>query len=301
MRFTILPASPKTAQAAIRTLLADPSAPQIRGVYRDLARVPAEFAANPRFEAVQGNIDDPASYAGHLVGTDGVFHVQPPVYNPERNLAKDTTRISEGLKDGIKKSGTVKRLVYVSSMGAQYSEGTGEIIANHVAEGVLKDAAPEVVFVRCGYFMENWAAALETIPEAGFFFTTYEPLDLKLPHIATQDIGQTCAGELLTTGNTLKAVPYIFDLQAPNMYSSVDVHKAWEEAAGKTLEMKLIPKEGLAEFYGAVFPPPVAESYVEMNTALLPGGIIVEDPNPTGETRYGKTELVDVFKQLLGA
>ena len=167
--------------------------------------------------------------------------------------------------------------------------------------------------------MENWAAALETIPEAGFFFTTFTPTDLRLPHvsigivelkntkmltfcqIAIKDIGQTCAGELLATGTALKTSPYVFDLCFPRKLSSVDVHKAWEEAAGKTIEMKVIPKEGLAEFYGAVFPPAIAESYVEMNVALLPGGIIVEDPSPTGETRHGKTELVEVFKQLLGA
>ena len=119
--------------------------------------------------------------------------------------------------------------------------------------------------------------------------------------IAIEDIGQTCADELLATGTELKVSPYIFDLQAPRMLSSVDVHKAWEEAVGKTLEMKVIPKEGLAEFYGAVFPPSLAESYVEMNVALLPGGIIVEDPKPTGETRYGKTEAVEVFRKLLGA
>lgn len=57
-------------------------------------------------------------------------------------------------------------------------------MTNHAAEEVLKDAAPEVVFVRCGYFMENWAAALETIPEAGFFFTTLTPVDYKLPHVS---------------------------------------------------------------------------------------------------------------------
>lgn len=182
----------------------------------------------------------------------------------------------------------------------------------------MKDAAPEVVFVRCGYFTENWAAALETIPEAGFFFTTLTPTDLKLPHvridivesdaelltcrqIAIKDIGETCAGELLATGTALMASPYVFDLCFPSKLSSVDVHKAWEEAAGKTIEMKVIPKEGLTDFYGAVFPPAIAESYVEMNVALLPGGIILEDPRPTGETRHGKTELVEVFKQLLGA
>ncbi|KAK3360547.1 hypothetical protein B0T25DRAFT_131301 [Lasiosphaeria hispida] len=67
-------------------------------------------------------------------------------------------------------------------MGAQYDHGVGEILTNHAAEIVLQDAAPEVVFIRCAYFMENWAAAIETIQEASFFFSTLTPLDFKLPH-----------------------------------------------------------------------------------------------------------------------
>jgi hypothetical protein len=58
----------------------------------------------------------------------------------------------------------------------------GEILTNHEAEVILKDAVPEVVFVRCAYFMENWAMCLETLP-AGFFYTTLTPLDHPLPMV----------------------------------------------------------------------------------------------------------------------
>jgi len=122
MHFTILPATPKTAQATIRALLASDPSVSLRGVYRDVSRVPADLASHPRFEAVQGDLADPASYAAHLKGTDGVFHVQPPVYDPERNLVGYTTRLSEGVKAAVKEGGA-RRLVVVSSMGAQY-EGT---------------------------------------------------------------------------------------------------------------------------------------------------------------------------------
>jgi len=62
----------------------------------------------------------------------------------------------------------------------------GEILSNHEAETVLGDAAPEVVYVRCAYFMENWAMNVETIKEAGFFFTTLTPLDYALPMVRPQ-------------------------------------------------------------------------------------------------------------------
>lgn len=123
MHFTILPAAPKTAQATIRALLASDASVSLRGVYRDVSRVPVDLASHPRFEAVQGDLADPASYAAHLKGTDGVFHVQPPVYDPERDLVGHTRKVSEGVKKAVEEGGA-RRLVVVSSMGAQYEKGT---------------------------------------------------------------------------------------------------------------------------------------------------------------------------------
>ncbi|KAJ4308527.1 hypothetical protein N0V84_012045 [Fusarium piperis] len=50
-----------TSRAASRSLLNDPLAPAVVGVYRDLNKVPDEFRENPRFEAVQGDVSDGAS------------------------------------------------------------------------------------------------------------------------------------------------------------------------------------------------------------------------------------------------
>ena len=64
------------------------------------------------------------------------------------------------------------------------NNGQGEIKTNHIAESILKDAAPEVVFVRCVYFMENWATAMATINSPDpFFFSTITPLDYKIPMV----------------------------------------------------------------------------------------------------------------------
>ncbi|KAK1758943.1 hypothetical protein QBC47DRAFT_370795 [Echria macrotheca] len=296
MHITVVPASPRTAQATIRFLLAHPSGPTVRGVYRDLARVPAEFAANPKFAAVTGDIIDASSL--DFAGSDAVLNVQPPIY-AEIDTVKHALDVSNNIKAAVQRATSVKRLVFVSSMGAQYDHGTGEILTSHAAETVLADAAPEVVFVRCAYFMHNWEAALKTISEAGFFFTTLTPLDNTLPQVAKDDIGETCAEELLATGNPLKSNPYIFDLVGPRPYTSLDVQRAWEEATGKTLEMRPVGKDGLAEFYGHVFPPVVAKRYTEMNLSFLPGGIIYEQSQPTGEVRKGRVELVDEFRKLL--
>ncbi|KAH6631350.1 hypothetical protein F5144DRAFT_215435 [Chaetomium tenue] len=295
MQITVVPASPRTGQAAIRTLLADASNPTIKGYYRDLAKVPAEFKANPRFEAVQGDVDDGATL--DFSGSDAVFHITPPLYE-NTDVVEHARLVSENVKAAIKKA-SVKRLVLVSSMGAQYDHGTGEILSNHEAEVVLRDVAPEVVFVRCGFFMENWGMGLETLAE-GFLYTTLTPIDHPLPMIAVQDIGSTCAAELLATGTPLPANPHVFELHGPRPYTAADVHKLFEEATGKSIELRPVPKEGLDDFYAAVFPPLVAGYYAEMNRSYLPGGVLDVNPLPTeGVTRFGVTELREVVEKLV--
>ncbi len=121
MHITVVPASTKTSQAAIRTLLADASGPTVRGVYRNLARVPEEFKVNPRFEAMQGDIEDADSL--DFSGSDAVMTVQPPHYDGRDTIAH-AKKVSENTKAAIQKAGSVKRLVYISSQGAQYDQGT---------------------------------------------------------------------------------------------------------------------------------------------------------------------------------
>jgi hypothetical protein len=79
------------------------------------------------------------------------------------------------------------------------------------------------------------------------------------------------------------------------------VQKAFEEATGKSIEMRPVEKAGLEDFYAAVFPPMVVKEYVGMNLSYLEGGILYEDPEPTEEKKYAKMELVEVFKGMLGA
>ena len=81
------------------------------------------------------------------------------------------------------------------------------------------------------------------------------------------------------------------------------MQKAFEEAAGKSIEVRPVPKEGLLDFYSAVFPPAVAKEFAEMNISFLEGGVLYEfyngDYKP--EIRNGKTELVEVIKELYAA
>jgi len=309
MHITIAPASPKTGRATVRALLdslpstsEDGTPVRVTGIYRNLDKVPKEFLADPRFRAVQGDVEDAASL--DFSDTDALLTITPPFYlsRSAQAVLEGAKQVSLNVKDAIVRAeGRVRRVVLVSSMGAQYENGTGEIKTNHIAEGVFRDSAPEVVFVRCGYFMENWASAVETIKRDGSFHTTIVPLDMKVAMIATLDIGTTCASCLTTTTEVGPGKsPLIFDLEGPELYSSLDVQAAFQEVSGKPeVTMVTVDKDEIFGYYSAVLPPDTAEMMTEMNFSFLPGGIMYENSQPSpGGTKRGKVTLVEAFKAL---
>lgn len=130
MRIVIAPASPRTGRATIEALLRDaPSTSVVVGVYRDLSKVPAAFSSNPRFEAVQGDVADAETL--NLGKADVVVTISPPNYsgNPDPITAARTN--ATNVAQAVAKSGTVKRVVYVSSMGAEHEHGTVRILNVH--------------------------------------------------------------------------------------------------------------------------------------------------------------------------
>ncbi|KAI8261398.1 Heterokaryon incompatibility protein 6, OR allele [Colletotrichum sp. SAR 10_98] len=295
----VVPASPKTGQATIRALLEDPSEPTVTGVYRDMGRVPAEFREHPRFRAVKGDVANVGSLK--FSGADAVVTITPPLYSESKPLTR-AREMAANVKYAIGMAGdTVKRLVYISSVGAQLEHGTGEIKTNYEAEQALVGSAPEVVFVRCAYFMENWAAALETAKsEKHYFHSVISPAEYKIPMVSVYDIGKTCAAQALAAGSPLGENPYVFDLHGPDTYSTEDVRKVFEGRIGTGVEAKLIEGVQLEEFFGEIFRPPMAGMFVEMTRSFLPGGVAAEEIVEGARVQRGKTTLSEAVERMMG-
>jgi uncharacterized protein YbjT (DUF2867 family) len=127
MKVTIAPASTQTAQAVIRSLLQRHSGAQpieIQAVYRDLAKVPQEFDSQKNFSAVKGDIDDGSSL--NFSGAQAVFTMTPPVFDGRDPIAHAEV-VSTNVRNAVERAGSVQRLVLLSSMGAQFSEGVVSI------------------------------------------------------------------------------------------------------------------------------------------------------------------------------
>lgn len=178
----------------------------------------------------------------------------------------------------------------------------GELKTNHTAEQVFKDTnVPEIIFVRCTYFMENWTMSLETLKAPKpFFYSTITPLDFKVAMVAVKDIGQALASDLVK-GSTPPTKPYIFELHGPQAYTPKDVKNAFSQVLGKKVEVRAVEKQDLPAFYGKIFPPQIINEWVEMATCFLPGGIAEKDMTDSGgvDIVRGNTELIEVIQEAL--
>lgn len=120
MKIAVVPASAQTSRAAVEALLEHPSAPAVVGIYRNLDKVPRHFKEHPRFKAVRGDISDRSTL--DFAGSHAVITMTPPKYDGSDYILFGKT-VMGNIREAIKKSATVERVVYVSSMGAQFSQG----------------------------------------------------------------------------------------------------------------------------------------------------------------------------------
>jgi uncharacterized protein YbjT (DUF2867 family) len=145
-------------------------------------------------EPFVGSLEDRAAIAKAFAGVEGVYAMIPPVTGGEDYRAQQD-RVSDSLSAAIAEA-KVKHVVVLSSFGAGKTEGTGPVVGLHLLEEKLKRIAGlNVLNLRAGYFMENTLAQIGIIQTMGF---AAGPLraDLKLPLIATRDIGAAAADAL---------------------------------------------------------------------------------------------------------
>ncbi|RSL91534.1 hypothetical protein BHE90_002529 [Fusarium euwallaceae] len=300
MQVTIAPASTKTGTAIVWSLLSfENQFINIKALYRNVKKAPEEFTSHDYFTAVEADVSDAPSL--DFSGSDTVLAITPPVYDG-RDIVVHAETVSKNVRDAVERAGTVKRLVLLSSVGAEFSEGTGELKTNHTAEQVFKDTnVAEIVFVRCTYFMENWTMSLETLKAPKpFFYSTITPLDFKVAMVAVKDIGQALALELVKE-STPPTKPYIFELHGPRPYTPLDVKDAFSQVLNKEVGVKAVEKQDLPAFYGKIFPTQIINEWVEMATCFLPGGIAEKDATNPGEVDVvrGETELIEAIEAAL--
>jgi uncharacterized protein YbjT (DUF2867 family) len=189
--YVVLGASGNTGHVVAHDLLARQK--KVRVVARNGARLQALAAQGA--EVFAADITDASALTQAMQQADSAY-VMIPLNNASHDTRGDQERVSDSIAAAVKSAG-VKNIVALSSIGADKPSGTGPILGLHNCEQKLSQVADaNVLFIRAGYFMENTLAQIGIIRTMGSAAGPLRP-DLKLPMIATRDIGTTAAEALL--------------------------------------------------------------------------------------------------------
>src|SRR6202045_231130 len=185
--YVILGASGNTGSVIANSLLS--AGKKVRVVGRDSGRL--QRFVDKGAEAFTANMSDAAALTKAFSGARAAYLLLPPAKSPE-----EQERDSDAIANAVKQSG-LRYAVHLSSYGAQVAEGAGPVAGLHSSEQKLNAiSALNVLHLRAAYFMENNLAAIGMIHGMGIFGNALLP-DLKVPMIATRDVGDYAAQRLL--------------------------------------------------------------------------------------------------------
>ena len=185
--YVILGASGNTGSVVADFLLS--KGEKVRVVGRDAGRL--QRFVDKGAEAFTADLSDAAALTKAFSGARAAYLLLPPVKSRETQA-----RESEAIAKAVKESG-LRYAVHLSSYGAQVPESTGPLVGLHASEEKLNAISGlNVLHLRAGYFMENNLAAIGMIHGMGVVGNALLP-DVKLPMIATRDVGNYAAQRLL--------------------------------------------------------------------------------------------------------
>jgi uncharacterized protein YbjT (DUF2867 family) len=192
-------------------------------------------------EIAVASIDDAAALTAAFSGTEGVFLLTPPNYDPEPRFP-DTQHNAGAVRAAIEE-GRPAKVVYLSTVGAQVTRPN--LLNNSgITEAMLRSVAVPVTLLRAAWFMENASWDIESA-KGGVVHSFLQPLDHRIPMVAAEDIAATAA-ELL--GETWKSVRVV-ELEGPKRYSADDIAAALASALGHPVENKIVPRSSWEELF----------------------------------------------------
>ncbi len=219
----VLGATGNTGSGVAKNLIA--KGLKVRAVGRSEEKLTALNAT----EIKVGDLENAAFVNESLQGAESVYAMIPPKYNAE-NMLDYQKLVGKNITEAIKANG-VKKIVLLSSVGANMSEDTGAIKGTHYFEQMISELPSDfnAVYLRAGFFLENLYWTLSTIKPMGIIGSPTKG-DVKFSMVATKDISKK-ASEFLADGSfTGKSAQYVLG-SAEISYN--EIAKALGEAIGK--------------------------------------------------------------------
>jgi len=293
--YVVTGASGHTGSVVAKTLLKNGAKVRVIGRTPEHLKGLAAEGAEP-FPA---DLTDPTAVTKALVGANGAYVMMPPnLGSPDFRGFQN--RVADAIAAAVEAAG-VTHVVTLSSIGADKTEKTGPVIGLHYLEQQLnRIESLNVLHLRAGYFMENTLAQIGVIQKMGMSVGPLRP-DLKLPMIATQDIGEAAANALLTLNFRGKQE---CELLGQRDISMGEVAQIIGKAIGKAdLRYVQAPDEQVRPALIQIgMSPNMADLILEMSAALNSGHMRALEPRsghnttPTSYETFMTEEFVPLYE-----
>jgi len=188
---TVMGATGNTGKPVVLKLIKEGC--QVRALSRGLDKL--KPLTEQGAETLSGDVSDAAFLSRAFAGAEAAYVLIPPLYQADDLLAYQN-RVGESIRKALSASG-VRHVVFLSSLGAEQSTGTGPIVGLHLIENRLREMPGlNVLLLRAGYFFENHFGSLGLIKQQGINGGAIAP-DVPIAQIATRDIADAAASALL--------------------------------------------------------------------------------------------------------
>jgi uncharacterized protein YbjT (DUF2867 family) len=235
-------------------------------------------------KVVQGDLGDAAAVTKATQGADALFFLIPPNFAVP-NYRAYYVELARNGADAVK-ANTIRHTVFLSSVGAHLSKGTGPILGLHDAEKIFSQVTQGLTILRPGWFMENSLWDLDSIKSANSIFMPLSG-DITVPMIATADIAERAAR--IITG-PVPSRPTIVSLHGPKDYSMDECARIISRVIGKEVKHVQVPPAKAKEAMIALgATEAVAATMLEMYAGFQAGKIIDEvkrSPETTTPTTF---------------
>ncbi len=299
--FVILGASGNTGHIVASKLLA--AGKKVRVVGRSADRL--QTLGGKGAEIFVADASDGAALSKAMQGAEAAYVLIPP--NVATNDVRGfQDRMSDAIAKAVQETSGLKHVVALSSIGADKPSGTGPVVGLYTLEQKLnRFSDANVLYLRAGYFMENTLPQVAAIRTMGSMAGPVRP-DLKLPVIATQDIGGAAADALMRRDFRGKQTK---ELQGQRDLSYIEMAAIIGKAIGKpslgyvqATEQQLRPA---MEQMG--MSPNFVGLLLEMAGALNSGYMKALEPRSAGNTtptsfeKFAEEEFAPAYRQQTAA
>lgn len=226
---------------------------------------------------------DLQALASALKEGETVF-VLTPESPASKNVIGDTKNLVENYRSAIQSS-QIKKVIGLSSLGAQHASGTGNLQMSYLLEHAFQDLNIQQIFIRPAYYYSNWLPYISTAKDQGIL-PTFFPVDLKIPMISPIDVAEFIAGIIVDDTEESQ----IYELLGPEDYSSNDVAFILSGLLNREVKTHQIPETAWEETIRQFgFTEDAARNLIEMIEAVIDGKTRPEQ---------GRTEVIRLSASL---